>query len=66
MDPVVESSFMDKIHSVVRNIGQFAHRVAPMAKNMMTMSGNPYAQAGAAALGALGYGHKTLENRVAS
>ena len=61
------SSFMDKIHSVVRHIGQFAHRVAPMAKNMMTMSGNPYAQAGAAALGALGYGnHKTLENRVAS
>ena len=59
------SSFGDKIHSALRWLGQKAHQLAPMAKtNMMAMSGNPYGQAGAAALGALGYGsHKALENR---
>ena len=63
------SSATDKLHSALKWVGQAAHRFAPMAKNLMTVSGNPYAQAGAAALGALGYGkgtHTALENRVAS
>ena len=64
------SSFMERIHSVVRNIGQFAHRVAPIAKNVLAnIPGNPYTSAASAALGAVGYGqpnHKALENRVAS
>jgi hypothetical protein len=58
------SSFGDRLHSALRWLGQKANQFAPMAKNMMAMSGSPYGQAGAAALGALGYGsHKALENR---
>ena len=58
------SSFGDTIHAALRWLGQEAHQLAPMAKNTMAMSGSPYGQAGAAALGALGYGpHKELENR---
>ena len=44
-----------------------AHRFAPMAKNMLASTGNPYASAAATALGALGYGqpnHKALENKL--
>ena len=63
------SSFTDKLHSALKWVGQAAHRFAPMAKNMLASTGNPYASAAATALGALGYGqpnHKALENRVAS
>jgi hypothetical protein len=57
------SSFGDKIHSALRWLGQKAHQLAPMAKSALAMSGNPNAQAAAAGLQTLGYGHKALENR---
>ena len=57
------SSFGDRIHSALRWLGQKAHQLAPMAKSALAMSGNPYAQAAAAGLQTLGYGHKELENR---
>ena len=63
------SSFTDKLHSALKWVGQAANRFAPIAKNMLASTGNPYASAASAALGALGYGqpnHKALENRVAS
>ena len=63
------SSFTDKLNSALKWVGQAANRFAPIAKNMLASTGNPYASAASAALGALGYGqpnHKALENRVAS
>ena len=60
------SSFMDRIHSVVRNIGQFAHRVAPMAKNMLASTGNPYASAAATALGSGSCDHRGAARAAAS
>ena len=63
------SSFFEKLHSGLKWVGSKANMLAPLAKNMMMMSGNPYAQAGATALGALGYGvsggHASLSDRVA-
>ena len=63
------SSFTNKFNSALQWAGQAAHRFAPMAKNMLASTGNAYASAASAALGALGYGqpnHEALENRVAS
>ena len=63
------SSFTEKLHSALKWVGQAAHRLAPVAKNMLASTGNPHASAAATALGALGYGqpnHEALENRVAS
>ena len=60
-------SFGERIHSALHWLGQKAQQLAPIAKNVLASSGNPYGQAASAALGALGYGHhKTLENRIAS
>ena len=38
------SSFSDQIHSALKWVGQAGHRFAPMAKNMLASTGNPYAR----------------------
>ena len=63
------SSFTDELHAALKWVGQAAHPFAPMAKNMLASTGNPYALAAATAPGALGYrqpNHKAVEKRVAT
>ena len=62
-------SFGERIHSALHWLGQKAQQLAPVAKNMLAASGNPYGQTPASALGTMGYGkgsQTTLENRIAS
>jgi len=67
------SSFMDNLRNGVRWLGQKVREHAPQvlgnlattAKGIMASSGSPYGAAGAAALGALGYGrpHRAISDR---
>ena len=67
------SSFMDNLRNGVQWLGQKVREHAPQvlgqlattAKGIMASSGSPYGAAGAAALGALGYGrpHRAISDR---
>jgi len=67
------SSFFDNLRNGVRWLGQKVREHAPQvlsnlattAKGIMASSGSPYGAAGAAALGALGYGrnHRAISDR---
>ena len=67
------SSFMSNLRNHLGNIWQkvkdsgVLNHMGTAAKNIMASSGNPYGAAGAAAMGALGFGrpgHRPIGDRV--